>query len=79
MPLILTPTQAQRIVEAAAYLNDIAIHETNIELFNAKNQKVRVCIFGNQVHVDLFACLPKDNMSERYATQSAFSSTYGAA
>jgi hypothetical protein len=76
MARILTTTQAERMLQAMAYINDIATHETQIELFNAEGRKVRVIFYGNQVSVDLFGAFPKDNRHERYGSQAEFGSAY---
>lgn len=76
--LILSKLQAESILQAVAHLNNIgALHEVNIDMFNAKPAKVRVCLFGNRVHVDMFGSSPKFDESERYATQADFAFAYG--
>jgi hypothetical protein len=77
MARILTAVQAQRMMQALAYINDIATNETTIELFNDKRQKIKVCFYGNRVAVTLFGAFPKDDKEERFGTQSQFAYEYG--
>lgn len=76
MSRILSAAQAEAIMQAAAHLNNLAVHEVNIEMFGLRSEKVRVCLFGNRVNVDLFGSFAKYDQSERYATQADFASAY---
>lgn len=77
MARILNASQAEMVIKAMAYMNNVNA-SAEFELRNGQNQKIRVfCGIDNHVRVDLFAAKNCDCKMEIFGTQSQFAFEYG--